>query len=253
MTSRSALNRTLLALAGLVLLGGGLLVLFAGFDLYRRHDLIPPAGWPLITPDDVLLGSADRARWSGQGWWWWPAVIAALTLAALLALWWLLAQLSRRRPGGLPVGGTPPQEGVELRDRALSDAIATEAGALPRSSMRPYASPADPPTPAPTSRSPSPLRARPAPLSVPSAKARSAPLVGLPASLTCPPTSACRSPTTNHTAWSKSQNTETHHGPVSPEHIRAARSGTASVRGRRPGVRHVDARDAVALRRFCHR
>ncbi|WP_031174202.1 hypothetical protein [Streptomyces durhamensis] len=132
MTSRSALNRTLLALAGLVLLGGGLLVLFAGFDLYRRHDLIPPAGWPLITPDDVLLGSADRARWSGQGWWWWPAVIAALTLAALLALWWLLAQLSRRRPGGLPVGGTPPQEGVELRDRALSDAIATEAGALPR-------------------------------------------------------------------------------------------------------------------------
>ncbi|MGW2779407.1 alkaline shock response membrane anchor protein AmaP [Streptomyces olivaceoviridis] len=131
MTSRSALNRTLLALAGLVLLGGGLLVLFAGLDLYRRHDLIPPAGWPLITPDDVLLASADRARWSGQGWWWWPAVIAALALAALLALWWLLAQLSRRRPGGLPVGGTPPREGVELRDRALSDAIATEAGALP--------------------------------------------------------------------------------------------------------------------------
>ncbi|MEU6774781.1 alkaline shock response membrane anchor protein AmaP [Streptomyces sp. NPDC046759] len=131
MTSRPALNRTLLALAGLVLLGGGLLVLFAGLDLYRRHDLIPPAGWPLITPDDVLLGSADRARWSGQGWWWWPAVIAALALAALLALWWLLAQLSRRCPGSLPVGGTPPQEGVELRDRALSDAIATQAGALP--------------------------------------------------------------------------------------------------------------------------
>ncbi|MFF5547965.1 alkaline shock response membrane anchor protein AmaP [Streptomyces olivaceoviridis] len=131
MTSRSALNRTLLALAGLILLGGGLLVLFAGLDLYRRHDLIPPAGWPLIIPDDVLLASADRARWSGQGWWWWPAVIAALALAALLALWWLLAQLSRRRPGGLPVGGTPPQEGVVLRDRALSDAIATEADALP--------------------------------------------------------------------------------------------------------------------------
>ncbi|MEU0055584.1 alkaline shock response membrane anchor protein AmaP [Streptomyces sp. NPDC006334] len=130
MTPRPALNRSLLALAGLVLLGGGLLILFAGFDLYRRHDLVPPVGWPLTAPDDVLLGSADRARWSSQGWWW-PAVIAALALATLLALWWLLAQLSRRRPGPLPVGGTPPQEGVELRDRALADAIAAEAGALP--------------------------------------------------------------------------------------------------------------------------
>lgn len=130
MTPRSALNRSLLALAGLVLLGGGLLVLFAGLDLYRRNNLVPPVGWPLTTPDDVLLGTADRARWSSQGWWW-PAVIAALALVALLALWWLLAQLSRRRPGSLSVGGTPPQEGVELRDRALSDAITAEAGALP--------------------------------------------------------------------------------------------------------------------------
>jgi hypothetical protein len=131
MSPRSALNRSLLALAGLVLLGGGLLIFFAGLDVYRWHGLVPPAGWPLTTPADVLLGSADRARWSSQGWWWWPAVIAALVLTALLALWWLLAQLRRRRPGSLPVGGTPPPDGVELRDRALSDAIAAEAGALP--------------------------------------------------------------------------------------------------------------------------
>ncbi|MFJ5971334.1 alkaline shock response membrane anchor protein AmaP [Streptomyces sp. NPDC093060] len=131
MTPQPVVNRSLLALAGLVLLGGGLLILFAGLDIYRRYDLVPPVGWPLTTPDDVLLGSADRARWSSQGWWWWPAVIATLTLIALLALWWLLAQLRRRHPGALPVGGTPPQEGIELRDRALSDAIAAEAGALP--------------------------------------------------------------------------------------------------------------------------
>ncbi|MEU9380146.1 alkaline shock response membrane anchor protein AmaP [Streptomyces sp. NPDC048279] len=131
MTPRSALNRTLLALAGLALLGGGLLILFAGLDLYQRHDLAPPAGWPLTRPADVLLGSADRARWSGQGWWWWPAVIAALVLTALLALWWLLTQLGRRRPGSLTVGRPAPQEGVELRDHALSEAIANEAGALP--------------------------------------------------------------------------------------------------------------------------
>ncbi|MER5472598.1 alkaline shock response membrane anchor protein AmaP [Streptomyces sp. NPDC002935] len=130
MTPRPALNRSLLALAGLLLLGGGLLILFAGLDVYRRHDLVPPAGWPLTTPDDILLASADRTRWSSQGWWW-PAVIATLTLVALLALWWLIAQLRGHRPGALPVGGTPPQEGVELRDRALSDAIAAEVGALP--------------------------------------------------------------------------------------------------------------------------
>jgi hypothetical protein len=131
MTPRTVVNRSLLALVGLVLLGGGLLILYAGLDIYRRHDLVPPVGWPLTTPGDVLLGSADRARWSGQGWWWWPAVIAALALVVLLALWWLLAQLRQRHPGALPVGGTPPQEGVELRDRALSDAITAEAGALP--------------------------------------------------------------------------------------------------------------------------
>ncbi|MEU9991496.1 hypothetical protein AB0E10_32780 [Streptomyces sp. NPDC048045] len=39
-------NRSLLALAGLVLLGGGLLILIAGLDIYRRHDLVPPVGPP---------------------------------------------------------------------------------------------------------------------------------------------------------------------------------------------------------------
>ncbi|MGW4660325.1 alkaline shock response membrane anchor protein AmaP [Streptomyces sp. NPDC004279] len=130
MTPRPVLNRTLLALIGLVLLGGGLLIITAGLDLYSSHNLAPPAGWPLTTPDDILLSSADRVRWSSQGWWWWPAVIAALVLITALALSWLLAQLSRRHQGGIPVG-SPPQEGVELRARTLSDAIAKEAGALP--------------------------------------------------------------------------------------------------------------------------
>lgn len=134
MKPRSALtrvNRILLALSGVVLLGGGLLILAAGLDLYRHWHLTPPTGWPLTSPDDILLSSADRARWSSQGWWWWPAVIAALALVALLALWWLVAQLRRPHPGTLAVGGTPPLEGVELRDRALSDAITAEARRLP--------------------------------------------------------------------------------------------------------------------------
>jgi hypothetical protein len=131
MTPRPVFNRILLALTGLVLLGGGLLIISAGVDLYSSHNLAPPPGWPLTTPGDILLSSADRARWSSQGWWWWPAVITALILITALALWWLLAQLPRRQPGGIPVGGSPPPQGVELRARALSDAIATEAGALP--------------------------------------------------------------------------------------------------------------------------
>ncbi|MEV6740811.1 alkaline shock response membrane anchor protein AmaP [Streptomyces sp. NPDC051104] len=124
------LNRTLLAVVGLALLGGGLLVLFAGLDLYRRWHLTPPVGWPLTSPGNVLLSAADRTRWSSQGWWW-PTAIAALTIATALALSWLIAQLRRPRPRAIPVGGTPPAEGVELRNRALSDVITAEMHSLP--------------------------------------------------------------------------------------------------------------------------
>ncbi|WP_435279633.1 alkaline shock response membrane anchor protein AmaP [Streptomyces sp. 1222.5] len=130
MTRQPVLNRVLLTLTGLVLLGGGLLIIAAGCDLYRRLDLTPPAGWPLTAPDDVLLSSADRTRWSSQDWWW-PAVIATLALITLLALWWLLAQLRRQHPSRVPVGTEHAQPGVELRHSTLSDAIAAQAGTLP--------------------------------------------------------------------------------------------------------------------------
>ncbi|MEU4095479.1 alkaline shock response membrane anchor protein AmaP [Streptomyces sp. NPDC026673] len=130
MNGRSMLNRLLLAISGLVLLGGGLLIFTAGIDFYRRLHVSPPVGWPLTTRNGVLLSNADRIRWSDQGWRW-PTVIAGLTLATVLALLWLLAQLSRRRPASVHLNGTPPPDGVELRDPALSDAVADEARALP--------------------------------------------------------------------------------------------------------------------------
>ncbi|MGW3245573.1 alkaline shock response membrane anchor protein AmaP [Streptomyces sp. NPDC001070] len=130
MNGRTVLNRLLLAISGLVLLGGGLLILTAGLDFYRRLHLVPPADWPLTTHNDVLLSDADRIRWSDQGWWWWPAVIAGLTLATVLAALWLLTQVRRHRPGSVHLGGTPPPEGVDLRGSALSDAVSAEAGAL---------------------------------------------------------------------------------------------------------------------------
>ncbi|MEU2157643.1 alkaline shock response membrane anchor protein AmaP [Streptomyces sp. NPDC019396] len=130
METQAKVNRILLAAAGVVLLGGGLLVLAAGLDIYRSWNLAPPDDWPLTTPHEVLIIPTDRIAWSGRGWWW-AAIIAALALLSLLALWWLLAQLRRHRPRHMAVGGRPPADGVELRDRALSDALATEAGHLP--------------------------------------------------------------------------------------------------------------------------
>ncbi|RNG17730.1 alkaline shock response membrane anchor protein AmaP [Streptomyces botrytidirepellens] len=121
-------NRVLLALLGLVLLGGGLLVLASGADLYRRWNLTPPAGWPLTAPHDVLIPRADQARWGDQGWWW-VAATAALALLLLLALTWLLSQ-PRRRPRQLSVGDTPGDD-VRVNGHALGQALTTELDVLP--------------------------------------------------------------------------------------------------------------------------
>lgn len=129
MKTHAAVNRVLLALTGLVLLGTGLLVLTGGLDLYRRLDITPPDGWPCTTPSSVLLTDAQRTRWTGEGWWW-PTTIAALAVLLLLALWWLLAQLRQRRPGRLPVG-TPPVAGVQLHGHALAQALAEDCTRLP--------------------------------------------------------------------------------------------------------------------------
>ncbi|OKK21857.1 hypothetical protein AMK16_00850 [Streptomyces sp. CB00455] len=130
MKRKSAVNRVLLALAGIVLLGTGLLILTGSLDLYRRWRMTPPDGWPLTAPRDVTLGRADRTRWVDEGWWW-PAAIAFLAVVVLLALWWLLAQLRRTHPGTMPVGGDPAVDGAELRERALSDALAADVMRLP--------------------------------------------------------------------------------------------------------------------------
>lgn len=130
MQRKSVTNRVLLTLAGVVMLGAGLLILAGGLDLFRSWRMTPPDGWPLTAPRDVLLNAADRTRWVEEGWWW-PAVIAFLAVVVVLALWWLLAQLRRTHPGSLPVGGDRAVDGVELREGALSDALAAEARNLP--------------------------------------------------------------------------------------------------------------------------
>lgn len=121
-------NRVLLALTGVVLLGVGLMVLAGGLDLYRRWDLHPPGDVPLTSPGGVLLTDGARTRWRDEGWWW-PAVIAVLVLLVLIALWWLLAQLRRPRLGEVLVD-SGDGEGALLRGRALEDVLAAEAQGL---------------------------------------------------------------------------------------------------------------------------
>ncbi|AWN30638.1 alkaline shock response membrane anchor protein AmaP [Streptomyces sp. NEAU-S7GS2] len=128
MREHAKTNRTLLALLGLVLLGGGLLVLAGGADIYRRFHLMPPASWPLTASHNVLVPSADQTRWTGMSWWW-PATTAALALLMLLALAWLLSQ-HRRHPRQLTVADSS-KETVTVSNHALSDALTTDLNMLP--------------------------------------------------------------------------------------------------------------------------
>ncbi|MFB7918333.1 alkaline shock response membrane anchor protein AmaP [Streptomyces sp. NPDC056061] len=119
---RGIVNRVLLGLAGLVLIGCGGAVLAAGLGLPV------PARWPWHGRNDVLLSGADRARWHDEGWWW-PTVFATLALVVVLALWWLLAQARRARLAAVLVDSGDGEAAV-LRGRALEAAVADEASAL---------------------------------------------------------------------------------------------------------------------------
>jgi hypothetical protein len=145
MKERSRTNRILLGLLGLVLLGGGLTVLAAAADIFRRWDIVPPQSWPLTGPQDVLVPLADQNRWAGQGWWW-PTVISALAVLMLLALWWLLAQFLRHRARWLSTAGGSGLA-VRIDDHVLDNALAADLGALPgveRARVRLTGTPATP-------------------------------------------------------------------------------------------------------------
>lgn len=129
--SRSAVNRTILAVTGLALLAGGLLLLAGGFDLYGRLGVTMPDGWPLTSPDQPVLSDASRTRWLDRDWWW-PVAIGVPAVVVAGALGWLYAQLHRIGPTTvtLPVAdgeGTA----LQLRAKTLEDAVGTEAVALP--------------------------------------------------------------------------------------------------------------------------
>ncbi|MCX5210182.1 alkaline shock response membrane anchor protein AmaP [Kitasatospora sp. NBC_00240] len=129
--SRSGVNRVVLAVAGVLLLAVGLLVLAGGLDLYRHLGLDMPHWWPLTSPDQPLLSDASRTRWTDRSWWW-PVVIGGLSLIVLLGLWWLVAQFRRPAPSSLALP-TPAGTGLRLRLRtkALEEALESGTDGLP--------------------------------------------------------------------------------------------------------------------------
>ncbi|MFE1586059.1 hypothetical protein [Streptomyces sp. NPDC059402] len=115
----NALNRTLLALTGAVLLAGG------GWPALTSDAVAGrlPGWWPAPEAGTVLLDRAGLAGLRGQGWWT-PVVVAGTALALLLCLAWLAAQF-RRGGRRLPLAGPS----LTLRSRALAGTVARRAEA----------------------------------------------------------------------------------------------------------------------------
>ncbi|MEU1628967.1 alkaline shock response membrane anchor protein AmaP [Streptomyces sp. NPDC020096] len=123
------MNRTLLCLIGLILLAVGCAVLIGGLDLPRHWGFSLPSWWPYRGPHDVLLSAHGRTRYRKDSWWW-PAVIGVLAVLAVIALLWLLAQFRHRRLGQVLVHSGGDGD-VVLRGRAMEQALAADAAALP--------------------------------------------------------------------------------------------------------------------------
>ncbi len=130
MRAQPVVNRVVLALIGVVLLGGGSLALAGGLDLYRRWNLPRPTRWLPTGPRDAL---GFRARHSGfTTWpWAWPVTLTALTLVVLLGLVWLLRQLPSSGPRRALVGGPAATGPVWVRGTAVTQVIRDQTLAVP--------------------------------------------------------------------------------------------------------------------------
>ncbi|MGA5819376.1 alkaline shock response membrane anchor protein AmaP [Kitasatospora sp. NPDC094028] len=124
-------NRVLLGVAGVLLLGVGALVLAGGLGLYRHLGVQPPSRWPLTSPDQPLLSDRSRMRWVARDWWW-PAVVSGLSVLVVGMAWWLVAQLRRTGLSSIAVP-TPGAGGLRLRvtARALEDVLERGTAVLP--------------------------------------------------------------------------------------------------------------------------
>ncbi|WP_217244932.1 hypothetical protein [Streptomyces sp. AC602_WCS936] len=122
-SSRTAANRTLLALTGAALLGGGGWLAATAGPVAERL----PGRWPgPAATGTALLDRAGLADLRDHGWWT-PVAVTGTACALLLCLTWLLTQVRRGGHRRLPLAG--PR--LTLRARALADAVARRAEATP--------------------------------------------------------------------------------------------------------------------------
>lgn len=123
----NAINRTVLALIGLVLLGvgvGGLLLSFNLIGVLLSFNLIAndTGRWPVV-PDPVVEFATNTS--------WLPwAAAAAAVVVALLGLWWLLDQFRVDWPGQLDLTGDRPDGTTTMAAGALTDAVEDDAASI---------------------------------------------------------------------------------------------------------------------------
>ncbi|MFI8229250.1 hypothetical protein ACIGDI_10495 [Streptomyces sp. NPDC085900] len=120
--SRGVVNRAVLGVLGLVLLGAGLWLV--GGDLGVASRL--PSWWPADGTGSVLMDRAGLARLRGAGWWT-PVVMTAASLLTVLFVYWALAQIhsGRTRPLALP------SPGATVHPHTLAGALSARVAQLP--------------------------------------------------------------------------------------------------------------------------
>ena len=114
----NAINRTVLALIGLVLLAAGVGGLLLSFDMIANGT----RQWPVVP--DLVVQFANSTPWLP-----WAAAAAAVVVA-LLGLWWLLAQFRVDWPGQLDLTGDRPDGTTTLATGALTDAVEDDAASI---------------------------------------------------------------------------------------------------------------------------
>ncbi|MFJ9244567.1 hypothetical protein [Streptomyces sp. NPDC101776] len=118
----TALNRTTLGVTGLALAVAGTWLLTS--DRTLAHRL--PAWWPGAGPGTVLPNPGRLAHLRAETWWAPTTTATAITLTLLFALW-SLRQLRPATAHHLAL----PSPGCTVRPRALAEALAARANAVP--------------------------------------------------------------------------------------------------------------------------
>lgn len=122
---RGVVNRSLLGVAGLVLVVcGGWLAVGDGSAWGPVVDRVPH-WWPTPSPDGVLLDRGLTARLREKSWWS-PALITGLALVLALLVWWL----ARQAGSGRTRWSALPRSGPVLRGRTWERAMATQVAAF---------------------------------------------------------------------------------------------------------------------------